>query len=394
MLKRSAGLLALGGVLASLCGGAVTNAQSQSSPETSKPVLPAERIDVATLSPQKPHRYFVAARSGGVSIIDGDQAKVEGTITAYPPFGFAMAPDGSRFYVAESIWTKDTRGERQDLLSIYDGKTLALSREIKLPGRLIATSSGAYFNTSVDGRLAYVANMEPAASVIAVDLDRAQVLSSTATPGCGLVYPFGPRGFVSLCADGSLLSAVLDARGKARTTSAPVFFDAENDPVFAESPVDRLTGRAFFVSYTGVVHPALLGETTKIEEGWSIQAAAGLTRAGVTPNQRTWRPGGVRPFAWHRKSGRLYVLMHEGQHWTQGQAGSQLWVLDTQTHTLLRRLDLLTAGVGVSITQDDEPLLYVTSDNGALWVLNPDTGKLLRVLTRVGPGPLAAVVGF
>jgi len=358
------------------------------------PPLPSEKPDTALLPPATPHRYFLNGRGGGVTIINGDTAKIEGTVNGAGSIGFAVAPDQSRFYVSETIWTKQNRGERQDLLSVYDGTTLELLHEIKLPGRLIASGRTPYFNISADGARGYVYNFEPAPSVITVDLLKRKVLSETPTPGCGLVFPFRDEGFASLCADGSLLAVTLDARGRAQATTTPVFFDSENDPVFEESLVDRSTGQAFFLTYTGLVHQVQLGAEPKFQPAWSVQRAAGLGPATTAPDHKTWRPGGRRPLAYHRASGRLYVLMHEGRHWTQKQAGSQVWVLDTKTQEIVRRFDLPTDGYVVSVTQDPQPLLYVTSEEGTLSVMDPETGKVLRSLDKLGRTALAAVVGF
>lgn len=370
-------------------------AQEQAAaPAATPPPLPSEKPDTALLPPATPHRYFLSGRGGGVTIINGDTAKIEGTVNGSGSFGFAVAPDQSRFYVSETIWTRQNRGKRQDLLSIYDGASLELLHEIELPGRLIASGRTPYFNISADGERGYVYNFEPAPSVITVDLTRRKVLSETPTPGCGLVFPFRNDGFASLCADGSLLSVTLDARGRANATTAPVFFDSENDPVFEESIVDRSTGNAFFLTYTGLVHQVQLGAEPAFQPAWSLQRAAGLGPATTAPDHKTWRPGGRRPLAYHRPSGRLYVLMHEGRHWTQKQAGSQVWVLDAKTQEIVRRFDLPTDGYVVSVTQDATPLLYVTSEEGTLYVMDPETGKVLRTLDKLGRTALAAVVGF
>lgn len=363
-------------------------------PAATPPPLPSEKPDTALLPPATPHRYFLNGRGGGVTIINGDTAKIEGTVNGNGSIGFAVAPDQSRFYVSETIWTRANRGKRQDLLSIYDGTTLELLHEIELPGRLIASGRTPYFNISQNGQRGYVYNFEPAPSVITIDLAKRKVLSETPTPGCGLVFPFRDDGFASLCADGSLLAVTLDGRGRAQAATSPVFFDSENDPVFEESLVDRASGQAFFVTYTGLVHQVELGAEPKFQPAWSIQRAAGLGPATTAPDHKTWRPGGRRPFAYHPAAGRLYVLMHEGRHWTQKQAGSQVWVLDARTQEIVRRFDLPTDGYVVSVTQDAKPLLYVTSEEGTLSVMDPETGKVLRTLDKLGRTALAAVVGF
>ncbi|MET0270955.1 MAG: amine dehydrogenase large subunit [Sphingomonas sp.] len=357
-------------------------------------LLESETSDIATLPPASAHRVFLAARGGGVTIINGDTAKIEGTVNAIGAAGFAVAPDNRAFYVSESIWTKGNRGTRQDMVSVYDGTSLLLTNEIKLPGRLIASGRIPFFSLNASGTRGFVYNMEPAASAIVVDLPGGKVLSTVETPGCGLVYPFRDEGFAALCADGSLASVKLDAKGRGAITHSPVFFDAEKDPVFEESIVDRANGKALFITYTGMVHPATLGATSTVGEAWSLQRAAGLAAATTAPQQKTWRPGGRRPFAWHVASGRLFALMHEGKHWSQKAAGTEVWVIDTNTRTLLTRYELPTNGYTIQVSQDVDPQLYVVSEDGWFWRLDPVTGKIQKALDGLGRPGLMAMTGF
>ena len=99
---------------------------------TGAPILESETSDVSLLPPATPHRLFVGSRSGGVTIVNGDTAKVEGTVNSSWASGFAAAPDDSRYYVAETLWARDNRGARQDMVSVYDGTSLKLLKEIAL----------------------------------------------------------------------------------------------------------------------------------------------------------------------------------------------------------------------------------------------------------------------
>lgn len=360
----------------------------------SAPILESETSDVASLPPATPHRLFVASRGGGVAIVNADTAKVEGTVNSSWASGFAVAPDNSRFYVSESIWTRQNRGTRQDMLSVYDGTSLKLLNEIPLPGRLIASGRVPFFSLSASGKRGFVYDFAPATSVIVVDTGAGKVLSTIETPGCGLVYPFRDDGFASLCADGSLASVAVDARGRGAITHSPVFFNAEQDPVFEESLVDRKTGKALFITYTGMVHPAQLGAVTTFGTPWSLQRAAGMGAATTQPQHKTWRPGGRRPFAIHAPSGKLFALMHEGKHWTQKASGSEIWSFDSDGRTLLRRFELPTSGYAIAVSQDANPQLYVISEEGWFWVLDPDTGKIVRHMDDMGRPGLVAVTGF
>jgi len=344
----------------------------------------------------KPHRLLLGGSfTGGIKVIDGDTARLEGQIQAAPAANFVIDPGNKYFYVAETMWTRINRGTRQDLLSIYDDQ-LKLVDEITLPGRLISVPKSPTLDISADGKLAYVYNMQPATSVAVVDLTARKTTTVVEIPGCGMVYPWGPSAFAALCADGTLATAMKQS-GKFVVRHTAKFFDAEMDPVFEESLVDRQTGRAFFISYTGLVYPAQLGETPRIDAPWSLQEAAGLPRASTLPEYLAWRPGGGRIAAYHKASGRLFVLMHAGVHWSHKQEGTEIWVFDTEAHKRLARFALSDAADLVTVTQDAEPLLF-TSGGGpgpgaGLSVIDPKTGQTLRGL-KGASGAIAAVPGY
>jgi len=374
-----------------------SSAGGQESASGARPaILESETSDVATLPPMGPHRLLLGGAMGpGIRVINGDTARLEGQIQAAQGSNFVIDPNNRYIYVAETMWTRINRGTRQDLLSVYDDQ-LRLVAEIELPGRLISVPKSPSLEISSDGRLAYVFNMQPAASVAVVDLVARKTSNIVEVPGCGMIYPWGPAGFASLCADGTL-ATVYRQKGRFVVRHTAPFFDAENDPIFEESIVDRHTGRAFFISFTGLVYPAQLGEEPRIEEPWSLQEAAGLPRASTEPEHLAWRPGGSRFATYHKATGRLFVLMHAGTHWTHKDEGTQIWVFDTQAKKRIARFALEEPASLVTVTQDEKPLLFVVGGgfgpSGGLLVLDADTGEVLRSLRGVS-GSLAAVSGF
>jgi len=383
-----------------LCAAGITFAvHAQDSAPPAKPaILEAETSDVAKLAPMGPHRVLIGGglRGAGVAIINGDTARIEGQIHAAPASNFVIDPNNRFFYIAETMWTRLNRGTRQDLLSVYDDQ-LKLVSEITLPGRLISVPKSPTLDISADGKLAYVYNMQPATSVAVVDLVARKTASVVEIPGCGMVYPFGPSGFASLCADGSLAYATKQG-SKYTVKHTAQFFDGENDPVFEESLVDRNTGRAFFISYTGMVYPAQLGADVRLDAPWSLQEAAGMPRATTQSELLAWRPGGGRFAAYHKASGRLFVLMHAGAHWTHKKAGNEIWVFDVNTHKRVARFELEKTATLISVTQDEKPLLFVVGGGfegppGGLSVLDPQTGEVLRGLGGIS-GSMAAVMGY
>ena len=348
------------------------------------PTMP-EVSDVATLPPAGPHRIWVMDPfSGAVQVIDGDSGSLKATIPGASLSSYAAGPDQRMVYVAESIWTRGNRGQRQDMVSIYDGLTLKLQAEVPIPSRAYVASSGQLFALNRDGSRGYVYSMQPASGVVVVDLAGRKVLRTVDTPGCALAFPWGADGVSALCGDGSLATATTGER-PSLTRSQP-FFDAERDPVFEQSPSDPATGRTFFVTYSGVVHQVDLGSTPKFGPSWSLQEAAGLQPAWIQSGDLAWRPGGYQPMASHRSSGRLFVLMHAGEHWTQKKSGEELWVVDTAAHKVLRRLQLKDPCIGVAVSQDDHAQVYLVDEKGNLSIRDATTLEELRSVEDVGRG--------
>ncbi len=151
--------------------------------QTEANIPEVEESDVATLS--APSSHWITALSffdsNAARIIDGDSGKVLGAVHVAPMSSIVFAPDGKHIYVAETIWTKGNRGTRQDMVTVYDARTLKLETEIPLSGRLLTGYRHALFAISTDGKIGYVYNMSPASSVIVVDLIRVRTHSQKRT---------------------------------------------------------------------------------------------------------------------------------------------------------------------------------------------------------------------
>ena len=137
------------------------------------------------------------------------------------------------FYVLETFHSRGGRGPREDVLAIYDKKTLSISKEIDWPkpNRMQALPERYSMSLSGDEALLYAANFDPAASFNVIDLDTRKIVTEIATPGCVMTFPVGNRGVASLCNNGSILSTVLNEDGTlARQTRGEPFFDTNDTP--------------------------------------------------------------------------------------------------------------------------------------------------------------------
>lgn len=100
-------------------------------------------------------------------------------------------------YVGETFYSRLTRGERTDVITIWDTKTLTPKGEIVLPGGkrgLFVTLRNSLQLTNGE-KWALVFNFTPGSSVTVVDLDARKILSDIELPGCSLVYRERPDRF-------------------------------------------------------------------------------------------------------------------------------------------------------------------------------------------------------
>ncbi len=354
-----------------------------------------ERSDVTTMKPMGPHWVITSGQNGGMLVFDTDNGKMQGEVVNYGG-NLAIDPNGKYFYTSETFYAHRNRGARDDVLTIWDSSTLKVVKEIKIPGRMIVGGHVQNFQVSADGSHAFVYNMMPSSSVIVTDLGKQEVEQTIELPGCAGIYVNAIGGFSSLCSDGSLASVSL-AAGKASIVRSKPFFNAIMDPIYDNSLSDPKTGKATFLTYSGLIYQASLGATTTPEKPWSIQEGAEMKKAEAAPLAVAWYPGGSQPFAVHYADNHIYVLMHLGEYWTHVSPGTEVWMLDGATHKLIRRAELPDKAVGgsIQVTQGDNPKILISEGGrgdpgnaGKLLVLDGVTLKKDRVIEHAGGGNL------
>lgn len=347
--------------------------------------LPEESV-VKTLPAPSPHWVFVtdlsasAMTAGRIWVVDGDEQRVLGSISAGYVANLALAPDASALYVTETYWSRGARGTRTDVVTTYDPRTLSPTREALLTqGRFLTGTKLFALQPTEDGAYLLSANMRPATSISLIDVAQNRHVAEIATPGCVLAYPYAKRRFFSLCGDGALLDVRFGPSGAVERTRGKPFFDPVKDPVFEHPARARGSRHFYFLSYGGQVHP--------------VEVARGMPRpqipwAAVDDAERAagWRPGGTQPIALHASSKRLLVLMHQGGAWTHKASGSEIWVFDSQTGRRLAREKLAHPAQTLAVTHDEQPLVFTTDGGGGLSTYRFSSGRLAPVgtMTEVG----------
>jgi methylamine dehydrogenase heavy chain len=342
--------------------------------------LPAETIpNVRTLPARYPNTWaFLNFSSDRIELrnVGGDGREIEGDLQARDSAMLLIASTRPELYVADTVWSRFTRGVRTDYITVYDTKTLAPTAEIVLPTKrgLITAMEGMFAFTDHE-RMALVFNFTPASSVTVVDLVKRKVLGEVEIPGCSLVYPTVARGFSTLCASGTLLTVLLGEDGKVTARSESKAFNViDTDPLFTWSA--QLGPVRYFPTMLGHVQPIeAQGDTVTVLPQWSLVSADDAAAH--------WRPSGWQPIAGDG-AGSLYVLMQsDAREGSYKDPGSEIWVFDATTKTRTKRLRLARPGSSIALTHSAEPLLLVQGGE-RLDVYDSQTGSLLRSLNMTG----------
>jgi methylamine dehydrogenase heavy chain len=359
--------------------------------------LPAENIpNVATLDADYPDSLvfvhdanFHALIAQRLVLVDvaPQSHNYKGALDASQFSSFTESGNRDELYVAETFYSRGTRGERTDVLSIYDKKTLGQIGEIVLPGgkrgQLVVNR---YTLQLVDqDRYLFLFNFTPAASVLMLDVESRKILSETQIPGCSLIYPTGKRGFSSLCSNGSMFSAQFDEHGQVTTQEKiPPFFSVDDDPLF-DKPV-YIGQTAYFPSFKGQIQAVdLSGATPRPGDSWSLLSD--------TERRANWRPGGWQ-IATVNDAGLIYVLMHaDGEDGSHKSGGSEIWAFDPASQKRVKRFELKNWGVSIEVTRGEKPYLVVTNAEMQLDIYTADSGMWLKMIggTAAMPFNLHAV---
>jgi methylamine dehydrogenase heavy chain len=356
--------------------------------------LPEEPIpSVQKLPEDYPKSWVLVHDLNFNALIDGRVVVVDTATPVTPRKGMVRAaqfanmlysPEKREIYTAETFYSRLTRGDRTDAITIWDTATLQPKGEIVLPGgkrHLSVTFTGAFQFTN-GGKWALVSNFTPAQSVTVVDLEGRQVLGEVDLSGCSHTYPTGARGFTSFCADGSLISVQLDEKGA--VASSKTIDKVQDIDKHAMFQMPAMVGRtAWFVTYSGQLKGFDLSGPVAKPLGGKLSVG---TADGAAPE---WRPGGWQVIAADAK-GLLYVLMNPaGKEGSHKDGGSEVWVVDPASGKRVSRIALQGHSVSIAVTREDAPRLVVSRADAGIDVYDAASGSFVHTLgTGIAFAPL------
>lgn len=284
---------------------------------------------------------------------------------------------GSELYIAESFLERVGRGRRTDVLTITDKGNLRQVAEIPLSAGKRDYLSGNLMDVTRDGSLILVLNFTPASSVAVVDLHKRRRVNEVPIPGCTSIYPSGPRGFSSLCQDGTLATITLGDKGEVLHEShSPPFNDIDHDVLYMNPATAG--GVTYFVTEKGNVRPVEMGDgEPKILPAWPL----------MTPDRYAdgWRTA-EGMFVASDDSGRLYVRVYrETGYEKQQRENTEVWVYETSSQKRVGRIPLKNGGSSIVLTQGKKPYLVVVAASDpnvgeSLDVYDALTGRFVRTI--------------
>jgi len=348
---------------------------------TARADIAPEALKAESIEAIPDHTLLVNTFGENALLFDADSLEVLGMIsTGIGANAFEIEVDRGAVHTAETYLSRHTRGERTDVISTYDLENLSPLSEIVIPpkhagGSPMRNYSGLLYDG--DTRFMLVTNITPGNTVSVADLNSGTFLNEISTAGCGLVYPDKGLRFLQLCGDGTVQIMMLDDEGNevARDRSG-VFFDLQEDPLM-EKAVQDDNGWVFnsFLGRVIGVELDLEREELKVEERFVIDDGTG-----------EWRIGGMQPLALHRSTNILLALMHPmadaedtGGHKAPG---VEVWYMDAASGAIRHRLTLQEPATAITVSQDDEPRLYVGSIiTGEVQVYDLVTTRLTGTIT-------------
>jgi hypothetical protein len=193
-VAASASAFAVALVLASVAASAAASGKPARAPKPDP--LPLETLTVQPLEPAGPKRLYLSDVAlphivdGKLHVIDGDTMRYRGLVATGYAGQATLSADRRTLYVATSYYTRLSRGERTDVVDVYDAGTLAHSHEIVIPPKHAqALNYKGLIAVSADDRWVFVQNATPAVSVSVVDTRARTFVQEIDTPGCWTVQP-------------------------------------------------------------------------------------------------------------------------------------------------------------------------------------------------------------
>lgn len=352
------------------------------------PELQPETLVASVIDPAVQHRVYVTdiainhISDGRLRVFDATRGRLLGMISTAYAGNFTVEPQRHEVYVATTHLSRSTRGERTDVLEIFDTESLSFKGEVILPPkRAQALNYRGLVRANSSGQWVYVQNATPATSVTVVDIQSRKVVNEIATPGCWGILPAANHAqrLSMLCGDGRVATLTLDAQGQVQDRRlSDKLFDADEDAWFHHA--EQVGDHYWFMSFHGVLTELDLGKPVAERVSQRELVGARDRRAG-------WRPGGYQGFAISPDGSTLVAGLHDrGAEGSHKRPARELWVFDLTSGRRLQRLPGHDA-IAMTISRDGQRLQVLDGEHGGMtvWNFGPrGVGSRIATVARAG----------
>ena len=345
--------------------------------------LEAEQIYIQKLTNPQPNWLvvndpnFLGNMDSKVLLMDVESRQMLGMLsTGAWRNAVEFSPNRDLVYSPETYYSRGTRGEREDVVTIYELETLSPLGEIEIPPkRGSGAAHRAYSGISFDGRFVYVFNVTPAMSVSIIDVVDQTFVEEISIDGCAMVYPTGNFSFLSLCGNGRIRHTKLNHSGNLLETSfSDQIFDPIGDPLTEKAA--RVGGTWYFVSFHGKVV-----EVDASDEGVSdLREWNALSKKEV---KKGWRPGGGQLLAAH-DSGTLYLSLNRKSGDSHKLPGERIRAYSIGDQRKIFDIKPAEPVVNLAVSSGENPILVASTQGPVIFVHSAMDGRYLKQLR----GPL------
>lgn len=366
--------LAGGGAIPKQLGKEGTSTLEDNPKINSAPPSDARRVYVTD-----PDDFNVATR---IVTIDGNNAKLLGNSDTGLVPNPVVSSDGKFFAHASTVYSRVSKGKRNDYVEVLDAQTHEPIADIDIPPiRLLVNTYQWMTALTPDDKNMLIYQFSPSPGVGLVDLAGKKFVKLMDVPDCYHIFPTANDTFYMHCREGHLLKATFDKDGNIKHEKTKILHP-ENKHLVNTPAYSTKAKHLVWPSYDGTIYQVDFS---------SGEAKFLPTFEAFTEQEKAekWAPGGWNLVAYHRESNRIFLLADQRAQWTHKFPSRFVFVYDAATGKRLNKIELKHEVNSIAVSADKEPQLYALSAHDrTLYIFDAATGKETSKVEGIGRIPL------
>lgn len=327
-----------------------------------------------------PADFMLNAR---IVTVDAKESKILAHVDTGKIPNPVLASDGSFFGHISTIWSRISRGKRNDYIELYDPETHLPIADIDLPPvRFLVNTYPWMVALTPDDKSLLMYQFSPNPGVSLVDLETKKFVKTMDVPDCYHVFPTANDTFFMHCREGHLIKATFDKEGNLKEEKTKVFHP-EDKYLFNTPAYSPKAKRLVWPTYDGTIYQVdfTSGDANFLEPFEAFTEAE---------KKEGWAPGGWSVVAYHRETNRIFLLADQRAQWTHKYASRFVFVYDAATGKRLDKIEINEEINSIGVSPDkDEPQLYALSAHDrTLFIHEANSGKLVSKVDKIGVAPL------